>query len=59
MTEQMSFEVGVKNGQKLGKSALFKVHFFGPNANVEQNLKQYLNSSLPKVFKTGAQNRST
>ena len=28
MTEQMPFEIDVKNGQK----AFFKVHFFGPNA---------------------------
>ena len=31
MTEQWSSEVDVKM-VKIGKSALFKVHFFGPNA---------------------------
>ena len=32
MTEQMSFEVDVKNHQKLEKSVFFKVHFFAANA---------------------------
>ena len=32
MTEQMSFEIDVKKWSKIGKSAFFKVHFFGQNA---------------------------
>ena len=31
MTEQMSFEIDVKKWSKIGKSAFFKVHFFGQN----------------------------